>query len=99
MADPTTTLLPNLTTATNQGKVYWESFGGGYRSTVLHWTLFMTRVDAIVTLAINSDTGRGIFSGDLDNAQARNLWDAAVAQTDLPDDVALTQFVGVVGAL
>ncbi len=98
MADVLTNLLPNLTTATNQGKVGWQAVGSGYRSCVLHWELYLERTGDIVALRIVQYSGRAVFIGDIDDTRARDLSDAVVAQSVEPDDVSLAQFLGVLGS-
>lgn len=92
-------LLPALTTATTQGKLYWRLTGQGYGLQLLTWSMYLSRELDLVTILINDDTGRLIMNATVDDNRAVNLHDAITASTIEPDEASLTQFIGYLSVL
>jgi len=101
MADITTSLLPAMTNATSQEKIFWTVQGPGYRCQVLHWQVYIVRTGDIVSFQIIDDVGRAVALQDIDSVGARALHTAVetqIAANIAADEVSLTQFIGILGS-
>lgn len=91
----TSVLFPLLTQSTTNNLVIWFSRSGYYQTGYFDWLIAIKRTDAIVAVIIYDRKGTLVAEGDVDDAKARALHDAVVAQSVLdPSEVSLTQLIG-----